>query len=130
MSFSNYLENSLLDHLFDKAAFSAPTIYVGLSTADPLDDGSGLAEPGGGNYARVVTSSGNWNSAVAGVIDNSASIIFATATASWGTISHVCLFDAVSGGNLLGSGALSAPIAIGVAEIPTFNANALDVSLD
>ena len=40
-SFSNYWENELLDHLFGKGSYTPPTIYVGLSTTDPGDDGAG-----------------------------------------------------------------------------------------
>ena len=37
-SFANYWENEILDHLFGKGSYTPPTIYVGLSTADPADD--------------------------------------------------------------------------------------------
>jgi hypothetical protein len=61
-SFSNYLENELLDHVFGAAAYSAPaTLYVGLSTADPTDDDSGLAEPSGNGYARVAVTNNATN---------------------------------------------------------------------
>jgi len=49
--FSNYWENKILDHIFGKGSYAPPTIYVGLSTADPTDDGSGLAEPSGNAYS-------------------------------------------------------------------------------
>jgi len=130
MSFSNYLELKVLDHLMGKASYSAPTIYVGLSTADPLDDGSGLAEPSGNGYARVLTAAGNWNSAASGTITNLSTITFPEASGSWGTVSHVVLFDADTGGNILGSGALSAPTAIVALNIPRFSAGQLSVSLD
>ena len=54
--FSDYWENKILDHIFGKGSYTPPTIYVGLSTADPTDDGSGLAEPSGNGYARKQTS--------------------------------------------------------------------------
>ena len=44
-SFSNYWENKILNHIFGKSSYTPPAIYVGLSTADPLDNASGLAEP-------------------------------------------------------------------------------------
>lgn len=48
-----YLENALLNHAVNKSAYTPPTtVYVGLSTADPGDDGTGLAEPAGNGYAR------------------------------------------------------------------------------
>jgi hypothetical protein len=37
MSFSNYLETKVLDHVFGATAYTAPaTLYVGLYTATPM----------------------------------------------------------------------------------------------
>ncbi|MBN2315450.1 MAG: hypothetical protein JXM79_16085 [Sedimentisphaerales bacterium] len=55
-SFSDYWEDKILDHIFGKVNYTPPTIYVALSTSDPLDDASGLTEPTGNAYARVETS--------------------------------------------------------------------------
>ena len=130
MSFANYLELELLDHLFGKGSYTPPTIYVGLSTADPGEDAAGLAEPSGNAYARVTTAAADWDPAAAGVTDNANAITFPTATGSWGTVTHACLFDAASAGNLLASGALAASKAIGSGDTPKFDAGDLDVSLD
>ena len=92
--FSDYWENKILDHIFGKGSHTPPTIYVGLSTADPTDDGSGLAEPSGNGYARVQTSASNWNTASNGSLDNAGDITFAQATGSWGMITHFALFTA------------------------------------
>lgn len=130
MSFSNYLELEVLDHIFGKGSYTPPTIYVGLSTADPGDDASGLAEPSGGSYARVATSGSDWNAASSGAIDNANAVEFPQATASWGTITYVALFDASSGGNMLISGALTASKAIDSDDQATFAAGALEFTLD
>jgi hypothetical protein len=59
MSFSNYLENKLLDHAFRNTSYTPPSaVYVALSTADPGEDGSTIAEPSGNNYARVAATFG------------------------------------------------------------------------
>lgn len=130
MSFSNYLENELLDHLFGKGAYTPPTIYVGLSTADPGEDASGLAEPSGGSYARVSTSGSDWNAAASGALSNANEISFPEATASWGTITHFALFDAATAGNMLGSGALTSSQAVASGNTVSFQAGDLDVTLD
>ena len=130
MSFANFWENEILDHVMGKGAYTPPTIYVGLSTADPLDDASGLAEPSGGAYARVTTAAGDWNAAAAGVIDNANILTFPTATGSWGTVTHFALFDAASGGNMLAHGALTASKAISSGDTPKFAAGDLEVTLD
>jgi hypothetical protein len=129
-SFSDYWENEILDHIFGKGDYTPPTIYVGLSTADPLDDGSGLAEPSGNGYARVQTSTGDWTTASGGAIDNANDITFSEATGSWGTITHFGLFDAASGGNLLAHGTLSQSKSITTGDTAKFAAGDLDVSLD
>ncbi|MFP4027925.1 MAG: hypothetical protein ACLFWL_09050 [Candidatus Brocadiia bacterium] len=93
MSGSNYLEDAVLNHIFDKASYPAPTVHVGLSTADPGEDGSGLSEPVGGAYDRVVTAPADWNASSGGMINNAVDLTFAEATEAWGTITHFGLFD-------------------------------------
>ncbi len=127
--FSDYWENKILDHIFGKGSYTPPTIYVGLSTADPTDNGSGLAEPSGSGYERVQTSASNWNIASNGSLDNTSEITFAQATGSWGTITHFALFDAASAGNMLAHGALSQSQAIGNSDTARFQAGDLDISL-
>jgi hypothetical protein len=129
-SFSDYWENEILDHIFGKGSYSPPTIYVALSTADPTDDGSGIAEPSGNGYARVQTQASDWNAASAGSLYNANDIMFPEATGNWGTISHFALFDAASGGNMLAHGALSESKSVGAGDTAKFAAGDLDVSLD
>ena len=132
MSKSDYLEKKLLDHTFGKAAYTAPAnIFVGLSTADPGDDGATLAEPSGNNYSRVSTAAADWNAATlgAGTLTNANAINFPVASGSWGTITHVALFDASSGGNLLyKSSAISPSQAIGNANQLVISAGSLVVT--
>ena len=128
--FSDYWENKILDHIFGKGSYTPPTIYVGLSTADPADDGSGLAEPSGNAYARVQTSVSDWNAAVNGSLDNTGNITFAQATGNWGTITHFALFDAATAGNMLAYGALSQSKSISESDTARFEAGDLDISLD
>jgi len=107
MSFSDYWENTILDHIFGKATYTAPThVYVAASLADPGESGTGLTEPSGGNYARVETDPADWSIAVDGQIENAAAIVFPTPTADWGVITHVALFDAATDGNFLARGEL------------------------
>lgn len=127
-SFSNYLENKILDHVFKTAAYTQPTnIYVALSTANPGEDGSTIAEPSGNNYARTACNS--WDAASGGATANTNAVTFPQASGSWGTITHFALFDASSGGNMLGYGALAASKAVGSGDTPKFAAGDLDVTL-
>lgn len=106
-SFSDWTEDNVLDHLVGKTAFPMPTAFVGLSTADPLDDASGLAEPVGNGYARVTTVGGDWNAASGGSISNANDVTFPQASGDWGTLTHFAVFDAASGGNMLFHGSLT-----------------------
>lgn len=129
-SFSDYLENKILDHVVGKTAYAMPTVYVAASTADPLDAASGIAEPVGGSYARVATSGATWAAAAAGATSNAAAITFPTATGAWGTITHFALFDAPTGGNMLGHGILAVARAITTGDTLQFPIGDLDVTLD
>ena len=85
MSFTNFLETEILDHVFGGNAYTAPSnLYLGLYTATPSDTGGGT-ELSGSGYARLAMAmsvSGN-------LATNSAAEEFATATGSWGTVTHV-----------------------------------------
>jgi hypothetical protein len=129
-SFANYWENEILDHLFGKGSYTPPTIYVGLSTSDPVDDASGLAEPSGNGYARAATAGADWNTASGGTIDNANEITFPQASGSWGTLTHFALFDAASGGNMLAHGSLGVSKSISNGDTAKFAAGDLDISLD
>lgn len=126
MSFSNYLETELLDHVFANAAYTSPTtVYVGLFTTNPDEDGSGT-EVSGGSYARQAgsfTVSGN-------TATTSAAIEFPTATASWGTITHIGIYDASTAGNLLAYAALTASKAIASGDVFRIPSGDIDITLD
>ena len=128
--FSDYWENMILNHIFGKSSYTPPTIYVGLSTADPADDGSGLAEPSGNGYTRVQTSASDWNTASNGLVDNASNITFAQATGNWGMITHFALFDAATTGNMLAHGALSQSKSITESDTARFETGDLAISLD
>ena len=107
-----------------------PIVYIGLSTADPLDTAAGLAEPSGSGYTRVVTSAATWQTAASGATHNILAIIFPTATGSWGTATHFAGFDALSGGNMLWHSALTVSKVIISGQTPTFAVGDLDISVD
>ena len=96
--FSNYLENALINAVLRNTSYTSPTtVYVGLFTNDPTDADSGT-EVSGGSYARTSVTFGAPSN---GVSTNSADVTFPTATASWGEVTHVGIYDASSAGNLL-----------------------------
>lgn len=129
-SFSDYWENEVLDHLFGKGSYTPPTIYLGLSAADPGDDGAGLSEPSGSGYARASTAASDWNAAAGGLLGNANAITFDAATGDWGTLTHFALFDAAVSGNMLAHGTLTQAKTIGSGDTARFAAGDLDVTLD
>lgn len=103
--FSDHTAQGILGHITGKAAiFAEPTAYVALFTAVGTDAGTGFTEVTGGSYARVATNATTWNSPTGtgpSTENNASAITFPTATASWGTVIAVGLYDAASSGNLL-----------------------------
>jgi hypothetical protein len=126
MSFSNYLETEILDHVFGGNAYTAPsTLYLALFTAAPGETGGGT-ECTGTSYARqtiTFTVSGNEAS-------NSAAVEFPTAGSNWGTISHIGVFDALTSGNLLAYGALTASKTVESGDVFRVPSGDLDITLD
>jgi hypothetical protein len=129
-SFSDYWENEVLDHVFGKGEYTPPSIYVGLSAADPTDSGAGLSEPNGDGYARAETTEGDWNVAAGGLLDNANTITLGPATGNWGTLTHFALFDAPSGGHLLVHGTLAQPRTVASGDLARFAGGEIDVTLD
>jgi len=124
---SDYLELKLLDHVLGTATYTVPTnIFIALSTADPTDSGTGLAEPTGNAYTRV--SHNAWNAAANRTTSNNGQITFPTATGSWGTISHIAGFDAATGGNMLFHGDLSQTKAIAASDTFFIDDGDIDIS--
>jgi len=127
MSFSNTFETHVLQYVFTTGSVTRPTAwYVGLFTADPTDTGSGATEITGNNYSRVSATF----SVSGATATTTAAVEFAAATGSWGTISHIGIFDASSGGNLIAHSALSASKAIGTGDVFRIPTGDLDVTLD
>jgi hypothetical protein len=122
---SDYLENEILDHILGTGAYTMPsTVYVGLSTGSFNDDNSGT-ELTGSNYARESISFG---AAASGTASNDAAVEFNAATGSWGTVSHFGIFDALTSGNLLIHGALTASKVIETGDILKIAIGDMDIT--
>lgn len=141
---SDYLENKIIDWLLRGQAFTPPaTVYAALFTAAPSDSGGGT-EVSGGSYARVSVASSlaNWagtqsagsttaSSGTGGTTSNNNAITFPAPTANWGVVTHVAIFDASSGGNLLFWGALTTSKTVNNGDAaPSFTAASLQLQVD
>jgi hypothetical protein len=135
MSFADYAEDKILDHAVGKAAFTMPTIYIALCTADPTDAATGAScneVANANNYSRKSTAGSDWNSASGGAIDTAEDLTFATAGGSWGTMTHFVLVDSPTygQGNVIAHGALSASKTVGDGDAIVFAAGNLSATLD
>lgn len=130
---SDYAEKKVLDHLLGKTAYTMPTgAFLALFTADPTDTGSTTNEVSttSTGYARVnVTSIMSATDATSGASQNATAVSFNAATASWGNITWLALFDAATGGNMLMSGAATTAKQIDVGDIYQLAASQLTATL-
>lgn len=132
MGKSNYLEDKILDHMLGGGDYARPaTVYVALYTSAPTDAGGGT-EVSGGSYARaaVTNNATNFPAAASGLKTNGTAITFATASGAWGTATHFGVFDALSGGNLLFWGSLTAPRTITNGDTFSFGIGQLSFTED
>ena len=128
MSFSNTFETHVLNYVFTATSVTRPTAwYVALFTSNPAEDASGTeVSTSGTAYVRKTVSftvSGN-------LATNSGAIEFPTATASFGTVTHIGVFDASTSGNLIAYSALSASKAIATGDVFRIPTGDLDITLD
>ena len=126
MSFSNTFETTVLTWAFSTSSATRPTAWhLALYTSAPDDTGGGT-EVSGSAYARqsvAFTILGNTAS-------NTSALEFPTATGSYGTVTHVGVFDASSGGNLIAYAALTTSKAIDTGDVLRVPAGDLDITLD
>lgn len=130
---SDYMEQALINHIFRGIPFAVPTsLYFALFSNSPEDDGSGT-EISGNGYARVqvVCNTTNWMAPTwEGYTTNNVQIQFPIATASWGMINYLAIFDAASGGNMLYQGGLFLTPTINTGDRFTFPVGYFSLMID
>jgi len=127
MAMSDYLEDELVNHVLRNTAFTSPTnVYVALFTTDPTDADTGT-EVATASYAREVVT--DFSAPSDGATSNGSEIAFTQATESWGTISHIGIYDANTTGNLLFHGSLSVSKAVDTNDTFKIALGDLDITL-
>lgn len=136
-SISDYMENAWFDHVFGHSTINFTNLYVGLSTADPTDDASGMAEVSGGSYARQACfGAANWDAAATRHTANTNQISFPQATAAWGTVTHYFICDHLSNTtwgtdvNLIAHGSLSTAKSIVSGNTASIAAGQIEISVN
>ena len=142
---SNYLENKVLDHVLrfgngsvtvgTGAGYAPPaTLYLALfnntsgSAATNLEAGTLTDETStvGTAYARQAVT---FAAASSGSSATNATVTFPTATANFGTITHVAVMDASTSGNVLFYGAVTTSKTIETGDTFQVSSGNLTISL-
>lgn len=138
---TDYTENNIIDWLLRGQTFTPPAnTYAALFTAACNDAGGGT-EVTGGNYSRqtIASSMANWagtqsagsttaSSGTGGQTSNNTAISWGTVTWS-GTVTHLGLMTASSGGNMIVCTALSSPQTVASGNTVQFAPGSLTITL-
>ena len=125
---SDHAEKLLLDWLMTTGSATRPTAwFVALYTAAPSDSGGGTEVSGSGYSRQAVTFDAA--SSPDGVTNNTGAVTFTASGGSWGTITHIGIFDASTSGNLLWHGALTTPRTVNDTDTLTFAIGAIELEL-
>jgi hypothetical protein len=128
-----YLEKKLLDHVLSGENYTPPAaLYLALFTANPGRAGAQTNEISDPDYTRLpITFTAAADDSVSGsYCENAYDIEFAQATVGWGTVTHVMVMDAETGGNGLYYGALDISKVIGVDDFVRVPAGELVIKED
>lgn len=126
---SDFLEDTILNHVLRNTAYTpATTVEIALFTTLPGEDGTGGVEVSGGSYARQTVT---FAAPVSGSVSNQGAVTFPQATANWGTIVGVGIYeDAGAGANLLYFGGLTTNKVVDTGDQLSFANGALTVAED
>jgi hypothetical protein len=131
--FTTYQQQRILNRLFGAVAYTEPaTLYLGVSSTTINENGTGATEPTGGAYSRISVSNNTstWGNLSVGVgRQNLVPFEWASATAPWGTITYVGVYDALTGGNMLYYSELVVPKNIGADDVLRVAVNSIQIRL-
>ncbi len=134
-AFADVIANQILDLLLRNTAYVANSSsrFIGLFLTLPNAAGVGGVEPVVGSYARLEVAGATGRAFSVGATatsDNDEDWTFIEATATWGLILGVGIFEELTAGDLILHGALDSNIQIDSGEIFQFDAGDLNVTLD
>lgn len=125
---SDHAEALLLDWLMTTGTATRPTAwYVALYTAAPSDSGGGTEVSGSGYSRQAVTFDAA--SSPGGTTSNTGAVSFTASGGSFGTVTHIGIFDASSGGNLLWHGAMTASKTVADGDTLEFSIGNIDLTI-
>lgn len=137
--FSNYTENNIIETTLRGAPFPVPAgVYVALFTADPTDSNVTANEvqtSAWPDYVRRDAAGGaaistGWTASADGVSSNAKVITFpANNGAGPVTVTHIGLYDAATGGNLLYHAPLVSSKTLMVGDVLSFGIGSITVTV-
>lgn len=125
---SDYSEKLLLDWMMTTGAATRPTAWwVALYTAAPSDSGGGTEVSGAGYSRKSVT----FDAAATpgGTTSNNNTVTFTASGGNYGTVTHIGIMTASTGGNLLWHGALTASKIVNDGDTLEFSIGNIDLTL-
>lgn len=127
---SNYLEELLLNVVFNKGSYTGSDVYLALYVTDPTEADVGIEVSGGGYTRQVVSFTSASQGDNGACVTNSSDVEYPAATSDWGTVTHVGVRDSLTEGNLLYYGLLSVPKTITTGDVLKILVGNLALSLD
>lgn len=125
---SDYSEKLLLDWMMTTGTATRPTAwYIALYTS-ATNDASGGTEVSGNGYSRQSVTFDAGTSGT-GTTSNSNAPLFTAAGGNWGTVTHMAIYDAATGGNRLWHGAMTASKTIDDGDSLQFAIGNIDLTL-
>jgi hypothetical protein len=113
---TRYLREAILDAVFRGATMPTfpSSLYLSLHTGDPGDAGANEVSASGYTRLAIARTTAEWSRSDDGLgltyVANAAAINFPSPSSDWGTVTHIGIWDASTGGNLLWTGALASPV--------------------
>lgn len=104
MAFSNAKAAAILNDVF-----RIDPVYLALYTSNPTANDTGTEVSGAGYARQPITFSAPTIEGGKQTIKNSVKVEFPVAESDWGTITHIGIRDAATGGNLIAFAELEAP---------------------
>lgn len=137
--FSDYSEANIIQSTLRGLPFPVPSgIYIALYTADPTDaniTAGELATSAMPAYMRVDAASGaaiatGWSAPANGVTSNAKVITFAANNGPAAvTVTHIGIYDAATGGNLLYHSPLVSPKTLQQGDVLSFGIGTLTITI-
>jgi hypothetical protein len=125
---SDYAEKLLLDWSMTTGSATRPTAwYVALYTAAPSDSGGGTEVSGSGYSRQSVTFDAA--SSPGGTTSNNNTVSFTASGGNYGTVTHIGIHTASTGGQLLWHGAMTASKTVNDGDTLEFSIGNIDLTI-